>query len=121
MRRSVVYLAATLGLVAVPAAASADETASSNGAREHMRSPALFGTGLASAIVGGVAMHVGAGMVVIGTDRCIVCDPKPSDTDIIVGTSLLVTGLVMLAIGIPLAISGGRKINDTRDVAVIRF
>jgi hypothetical protein len=82
--------------------------------RRRRRDPGLFAGGLATAIAGGVAINVGAAMVVVASDPCLMmCVDHVRHTDTTLqtaGVAVLASGVILVAVGVPLAIAGGRKV-----------
>ena len=77
--------------------------------------PTLFALGLTSTIAGGVALNVGATMLFVAGDPCIMgkdwCGTKnPDETLAIAGGAVLLAGVAMVAAGIPMAIAGGKRV-----------
>ncbi len=66
--------------------------------------PTLFGVGLGTAIAGGVALNVGLGMAWIDS----MTDGRSGDAS--AGAIVAMSGLGLVALGLPLAIVGGRKV-----------
>lgn len=101
-------------------AARADDTMTSKsepGAEEPRRraNATLFAAGLTSTIAGGVALNVGGAMLFVAGDPCLMgkdwCGTKnPDETLAIVGGSVMLAGVAMVAAGIPMAIAGGKRV-----------
>jgi len=81
--------------------------------------PTLFATGLVLAITGGVGVGVGGGLYIAGSNSSCFnapfCDPKeqakkPDDEALVNGgIAIMIMSAVMIAVGVPMAIIGGKK------------
>jgi hypothetical protein len=85
------------------------------------RDPTLYGVGVTSTVVGGVALHVGGALLLFtwarGVGEGFHCAaqlgrPCPSSSDALgtVGAAMLLSGVVLLATGIPMMVIGGRRL-----------
>ena len=74
----------------------------------------MFGVGLALAITGGIADIGGAIMYGSATHSCMMFCDKAERSDTAGqtrGALIALGGTVMMAVGIPLAIAGGRRVT----------
>jgi len=90
--------------------------------------PTVFGLGLASTFVGGVAVPVGALVAISGAMESLGCIGRgepctSSDTTGTVGAVLVGSGIILLAVGIPMIVIGGKRLprEAALDPFVVRF
>lgn len=100
------------------------------------RDPSMYGVGVGATITGGVAVPVGGILVLVnlmqrvgdgfecagrlGQSSC----PRSSDTMGTVGAVMVVSGLVLLAVGIPMIVVGGKRVPKDMtafDPLTVRF
>lgn len=90
-----------------------EPTSSQRRAERPRRDPALFAAGLTTAIGGGVAMNVGAVLLVAGATSCTgACEGSVVEMDegmLTSGAVTIAVGALMVAAGIPMAVIGGRR------------
>jgi hypothetical protein len=117
--------ALVLPLLAGPARADTVTEESGGVAPQQQRvrkDPSLFAAGLTTAIVGGVGLQVGATLVALSDKSCwIMCGEKSThEIDRPLQTAGFVTtpaSLAAVAVGIPLAVVGGKKVP--REAALV--
>ncbi len=91
--------------------------------------PTLFAVGVTATVTGGIAIPVGGvliladalnGVASLGTciDYCSSSSPRGT-----IGTAMVLSGLVLLAVGIPMIVVGGKRVSESTasNPLVVRF
>lgn len=80
--------------------------------RRVRRDPASFAGGLVAAITGGVAIQVGAGLMLSQADMPATpgFGNEGNDDVVLAGGIVMLAGAALVALGLPLAIAGGTRV-----------
>lgn len=100
------------------------------------RDPTMYGLGLGATITGGIAVPVGGILVLANLMQRVgdgfecagrlgqSCPERSSDTMGTVGAVMVVSGIVLLAVGIPMLVVGGKRVPKDMtafDPMTVRF